>query len=104
MPRPRRFRRVSCQPEAVYFKPAGIRKIDLDEITLAVEELEALRLKDLLGMDQINAAARMNISQPTFHRLILSARKKTADALVNGKAIRVEGGNFKFAGSMNGDF
>ena len=97
MPRPRLCRRVSTQPDITYFKPAGIRITEIDEITLTVEEYEAIKLKDLLGLEQEKCARKMQISQPTFHRLIQSARRKTADALVNGKAIRIKGGNFKLA-------
>jgi len=57
---------------------------------LTLEELEAVRLKDYEGLDQETSAERMNISQPTFHRLLLEARKKIADALVNGKALKIE--------------
>ncbi len=97
MSRPRLCRRVGFQPHVTYFKPAGIRMINLEESVLTVDEFEAVRLKDLLGLEQEEAAKKMNISQPTFHRLVLSARKKIADAIVNGKAIRIEGGNFKIA-------
>ena len=95
MPRPRVYRRVGLQPHTTYFKPAGIRMVELEESVITVDEFEAVRLKDLIGLDQEEAAKRMDISQPTFHRLILSARKKIADAIVNGKAIRIEGGNYK---------
>lgn len=95
MPRPRLRRRVWFQPNVTYFKPAGIRMVDLEETILTVDEFEAVRLKDFLNLEQEKAAKKMNISQPTFHRLVLSARKKIAEALVNGKAIRIEGGNFK---------
>ena len=95
MPRPRRFRMVGFQPDVTYFKPAGIRMIDLEESILTVEEFEAVRLKDLEELDQEEAAKKMDISQSTFHRLLLTARKKIADAIVNGKAIRIEGGKFK---------
>jgi len=97
MPRPRRCRRVCFKPNITYFKPAGIRIVDLEESILTVDEFEAVRLKDLLGLEQEEAAKKMNISQPTFHRLVVSARKKIADAIINGKAIRIEGGNFKFS-------
>lgn len=69
--------------------------IDLHESIITVDEFEAVRLKDLLGLDQEAAAKKMNISQPTFHRLLLAARKKIADALVNAKAMRIEGGVYK---------
>lgn len=95
MPRPRICRRVWFLPGVTYFKPAGIRMRDLEEIILTVDEFEAIRLKDLEGLDQARAAGKMKISQPTFFRLLDSARKKIADALVNGKAIRIEGGEYK---------
>jgi len=66
---------------------------ELDEVILQHDELEAIRLKDHLGISQEEAAKQMNVSQPTFHRLILSAHEKMADAVVNGKALRIEGGN-----------
>ncbi|MFA5357431.1 MAG: DUF134 domain-containing protein [archaeon] len=96
MPRPRICRRVGFEPTVDYFKPAGIRLTELEEVVLFVEEFEAVRLKDLLEFEQGEAAKKMGISQPTFHRLVISARKKIADAIVNGKAIRIEGGSFKF--------
>jgi predicted DNA-binding protein (UPF0251 family) len=95
MPRPRRCRRVRFEPNITYFKPRGVRLRDLDEAVLTVDEFEAVRLKDFEGMEQVDAAKKMNISQPTFHRLLLSARKKLADALVQGKAIKIEGGVYK---------
>lgn len=95
MVRPRLCRRVRFQPNVTYFKPAGIRMVELEESVLTVDEFEAVRLKDLGGLDQEECAKKMNISQPTFHRLILSARKKIADAIVNGKAIKIEGGVYK---------
>jgi predicted DNA-binding protein (UPF0251 family) len=97
MPRPRICRRVLSEPGVNYFKPRGIRLRDLDESILTVDEFEAIRLKDLVQFDQETASKKMNISQPTFHRLILSARKKIADAIINGKAIKIKGGNFKLS-------
>ena len=85
MPRPRRFRRVRFQPDVTYFKPKGVEMKNLEESIITIDELEAIRLKDYEGLDQEKAAKKMNISQPTFHRLLLSARKKIADGLVNGK-------------------
>jgi predicted DNA-binding protein (UPF0251 family) len=93
MPRPRIPRRVWFDPHITCFKPAGVRLKELDEVILAVDEFEAIRLKDFEALDQTEAARKMGISQPTFQRLYNTARRKIADALVNGKAIRVEGGN-----------
>jgi predicted DNA-binding protein (UPF0251 family) len=97
MPRPPKWRRVGFIPEVTFFKPAGIPMIHLEEIRLSVEEAEAIRLKDLEGLEQEECAQKMLISRPTFHRVLGSARKKLADALLNGKAIRIEGGNFEMA-------
>jgi predicted DNA-binding protein (UPF0251 family) len=97
MPRPLKCRRVAFLPEATYFKPAGIPLRLLDEVILSVEEAEAIRLKDLEGLEQEQGAEKMNISRPTFQRVLASARQKIADALLNGRAIRIEGGNFEVA-------
>jgi len=92
-----KWRRVAFIPEITYFKPAGIPLRILEEVRLSVEEAEAIRLKDLEGFEQEECAQRMNISRPTFHRVLGSARSKLADALLGGKAIRIEGGNFEMA-------
>jgi uncharacterized protein len=95
MARPKLCRRVCFEPNVAYFKPAGIPLPELKEVNLQIDELEAIRLKDCQGLEQEKCAKRMNISQPTFHRLILSARKKIADTIINGKALKIEGGNVK---------
>jgi predicted DNA-binding protein (UPF0251 family) len=95
MVRPRLCRRVRFNPNVTYFKPRGIPLRELKETILNVDEFEAVRLKDLEGLEQEQCAEKMNISQPTFHRLVLSARKKISDAIVNGKAIKIEGGTYK---------
>ena len=97
MPRPPKCRRVAFLPGATYFKPAGIPMRVLEEVRLSVEEAEAIRLKDLEGLAQAPSAERMNISRPTFQRVLASARRKIADVLLNGKTIRIEGGNFEIA-------
>lgn len=90
-------RRVSMMPTVTYFKPAGSPMHKLEEVRLLVEEAEAIRLKDLEGSEQEECAQKMNISRSTFSRLLDTARQKIADALLNGKAIRIEGGNFEMA-------
>ncbi len=95
MSRPQKCRRVAFLPNVTYFKPAGIPLRDLEEVSMSIEEAEALRLKDLEGLEQEQGAAKMNVSRPTFQRVLASARQKVADALLNGKAIRIEGGNFE---------
>lgn len=97
MPRPPKFRRVESLPEVTVFKPAGVPLGELLEEVLTVEELEAIRLKDLEGLEQEQCAERMQVSRPTFQRVLVSARQKVARALVEGKAIRVEGGNYRVA-------
>lgn len=104
MVRPRRLRRVWSEPNITYFKPAGVRMIDLEDSILTVAEFEAIRLKDLEDMDQVKAAKKMGVSQPTFNRILCSARKKISDAIVNGKAIKIEGGSFKMVRPRGGRF
>jgi len=91
------WRKVSFIPPITYFKPAGTPLAGLGEVNLLVEEMEAIRLKDIEGLEQEESAQKMNISRTTFSRILDSARQKIADALLNGKAIRIEGGNFEMA-------
>ena len=90
MSRPCKRRRVRGNPNSSYFKPAGIRLIDLEEVILSLSEFEAIRLIDSEGVLQINAGEKMQISQPTLSRILASGRKKIANAITNGKAIRIE--------------
>lgn len=93
MPRRRRRRRVGFRPDFRYFGPG--KGGSTEEVVLKIEELEAIRLKDFEGLNQEEAAEKMGVSQPTFHRTLVSAREKIAEALVVGKALRVEGGDYK---------
>lgn len=95
MPRPPKWRVVGFIPEVTYFKPAGVPLRQLEEVCLTVEEMEAIRLKDLQGLDQEICAEKMDTSRPTFQRILSSARIKIAQALIEGKAIRIEGGHYK---------
>jgi predicted DNA-binding protein (UPF0251 family) len=94
MTRPKRCRWVDLEPPVAFFKPRGIPLGELEVVDMGVDEFEALRLKHLEGLDQVDAAVDMKISQPTFHRVLESAHSKITDALVNGKAIKIEGGNY----------
>ncbi len=94
MVRPRHCRRICCEPEYTYFKPRGVGIRFLEEVALSADELEALRLVDLEWKEQTEAAELMDVSQPTLHRILKEARKKTADALVSGKALRIGGGDY----------
>lgn len=96
MPRRRRRRRVGFKPNFTYYGPG--KGPSSSEVVLKVEEFEAIRLKDFEDLDQKEAAERMGISQPTFHRTLVSARKKISDALVNGMALRIEGGDYEMVG------
>jgi len=92
MPRPCCCRRIDAQPRCVFFKPAGVPATDLDEVLMGVDELEAIRLADVEGLCQADGAERMNVSRPTFGRILEAAHRKAADALIAGKALRIEGG------------
>jgi len=89
MPRPRLCRRIRFNPNITYFKPQGVPMRFLDIVELTAEEVEALRLKNVKGMDQQEAAKKMGTSQSTFQRILSSAYKKISDALINGKAIKI---------------
>ncbi len=91
------WRRVDSIPRVTYFKPAGVPLANLEEARLSVEEAEAIRLKDIEGLGQDGCAQKMKVSRSTFARILLSARQKMADALLNGKAIRIEGGNYEMS-------
>ncbi len=92
MPRPHCPRYVSARPYAVYFKPAGIPAHALQEVVLELDELEALRLADLEGLYQAQAAETMRVSRATFGRILESAHRKVAEALVLGKALELRTG------------
>ena len=97
MARPPKERRVEFIPEVKYFKPAGIPKRNLQEVNLTLEEVEAIRLKDQEGLTQQECAERMEVSRPTFQRVLTEARRKIANAFIDGKAIRFEGGDYRLA-------
>ena len=94
MPRPKHCRYVSSAPNVTYFKPRGIPLRELEEVTLSVDELEALRLADREGLTAIDAAQHMRVSRHTFGRTLASARRKVATALSMGQALRIEGGSY----------
>ena len=89
MVRPRNPRYLRFNPEVLYFKPRGVPMSLLEEEELFHDELEALKLHDVDGLDQITAAKRMKISQPTFGRILDKAYKKIAIAIIKGKAIKI---------------
>ena len=95
MVRPQKRRIVAYNPDISYFKPRGIPLIDLEEVQITLDEYEALRLSDLMDMPYEEAANKMKVSRATFGRIVRRARKTVADALINGKAIIIQGGNYR---------
>ena len=90
MVRPRLFRKIRFNPSVTYFKPQGVPMRFLEIVELSTEELEAYRLRHINDLDQIDAAKKMKTSQSTYQRILYSAYKKVADALINGKSIKIK--------------
>jgi len=95
MVRPKKCRFVESAPEVSYFKPRAIPLSELEEVCLTIEEIEALKLKFLDKLEQKQAAKKMQVSRTTFWRILSGAGEKISDALINGKAIKIEGGTYK---------
>lgn len=91
--RPKKYRRVQKDPKIHHFSPRG-KAGRPDEITLGMDEFEAIRLADYMGLNQKEAAKSMQISQQTFSRIVRRARKNLADGLISGKIIRIQGGQY----------
>ncbi len=89
MPRPRLYRRINFNPRVLYFKPQGVPLRELTTIDLTKEEIEALRLKNILNLDQTECARKMQTSQSTLQRILTAAYKKISQAIIEGKAIRI---------------
>lgn len=104
MPRPFNCRRIGQMPACTYYKPQGIPLSTLEQVNLTVDELEAIRLADLEGLQQAQAAEKMNISRQTFGRILESAHKKIAEALVKGKALSIQGGPVEFVQNIQQPF
>lgn len=101
MARPTKDRIIEKLPEIRFFKPAGVPNTELETVEMTMEEVEALRLKDVEGLTQAEAAEIMDVSRPTFQRVLSSARQKAAEALTCGKAIKFEGGDYKLIKPKN---
>jgi len=95
MARPQKDRMVACDPTVSYFKPRGIPMRDIEEVRLTIDQMEAIRLADLKGLSQEAAGQQMGVSRATFGRIVQCARHVVAEALVYGKAIHLEGGNYQ---------
>lgn len=89
MPRPRLYRKISFSPNVTYFKPQGIPMKTLEVISLNMDEIEALRLKNIKNLEQKDCAKKMKISQSTFQRILSSSYQKISKALIQGKAIKI---------------
>lgn len=94
MARPTKWRKIENIPTVPYFVPSEQEAEGVAVNVLLLEEVEAIRLKDLEGLEQAECAERMEVSRPTFQRILLAAREKMADALINGKTIHIDGGNY----------
>jgi predicted DNA-binding protein (UPF0251 family) len=89
MPRPKLCRRIEFNPDITYFKPQGIPMRELEIVELTAEEVEALRLRNAEGLEQEEAAKKMNTSQSTFQRILSSSYRKITEAIIEGKAIKI---------------
>ena len=100
MVRPRKIKTVNFEPDVTYFKPRAVPLTQLEEVEITLDELETLRLSNIEKLSQVDAAKKMTIHQSTFQRTLTRAREKITDALINGKAIKIHGGEYKMP---NGD-
>ena len=96
MARPKNNRRVHTPPLFSGFKPVGVKRGSLQTVNLSLDEYEAIRLADKLGLSHLQASQEMSISRSTFSRLIENARKKMAEFILQGKILKIEGGNIHF--------
>ncbi len=100
MARPKKCRWVKMEPGATFFKPQGVPLAGLEQAVITVDEMEAMRLSDYLGLSQEEVAKQMQVSRPTVTRMLARAHRTVADALAHGKAIRIEGGDYRLVGQF----
>ncbi len=103
MPRPRKWRNVCCLPEHNRFGPLGVGAGQREAITMTVDEYEAIRLIDLEGFTQEECAEKMEIARTTVQGIYGRARKKLAEALVDGKILVIEGGEYRLCDGLGRD-
>ena len=101
MTRPKKKRSVHRPPVFASFKPTGIRGVQLQRLGLALDEFEAIRLADYVGLDHAESAEQMDISRSTFSRLVEDARQKVAEFLIKGRHLQIDGGEIHFQGNLN---
>lgn len=94
MPRPVKFRRVRYIPDVTLYGPLGLDTRDMDIVVMTMEELESIRLMDIEGHDQAECADLMEVARSTFQRIYSEAKRKMADSIINGKILKIEGGNY----------
>jgi predicted DNA-binding protein (UPF0251 family) len=95
MARPKKYRKVCCLPASSQFGPVDIQAVQDNFVTMKIEEYETIRLIDLEGLTQEDCAKQMDIARTTVQGIYNDARKKLAESLINGKMLRIEGGNYK---------
>ncbi len=100
MARPKKCRWVKMEPGATFFKPQGVPLGGLEQVVITIDEMEAMRLSDYLGLSQEEVAKQMQVSRPTVTRMLARAHRTVADALAHGKAIRIEGGDYRLVGQF----
>lgn len=100
MARPKKCRWVKMEPGVTFFKPQGIPLRSVEHTVITIDEMEAMRLSDYLGLNQEEVAKQMQVSRPTVTRMLARAHKAVADALAHGKAIRIEGGDYRLVGEF----
>lgn len=103
MARPRKWRKVCCLPDSNRFGPLDTHLLDENLVNMSVDEYETIRLIDLEGLSQEECASHMNVARTTVQWIYSDARKKLAESLVNGKILRIEGGDYKLCDG-EGDF
>ena len=95
MPRPKKWKKVCFLPDSNLFGPLTPHALSIEFVVMTVEEYETIRLIDLENLNQEECAERMNIARSTVQRIYNDAKKKIADVIVNGKILRIEGGDYK---------
>ena len=100
MPRPEKHRIVHEPPIFAEFKPMGVAGRFFERTYLSLDEFEAFRLADFIGLSHAEASDEMEISRSTFTRLIEKARKKIADLIIHGKVLTIDGGNIHFRNNI----
>lgn len=103
MARPRKFKRVCCLPEVTLYGPLNGTEF-LEDVIMTVEEYEVIRIMDYEGHNQEECAQLMEVARSTVQRIYDDARKKIADSLINGKSLKIQGGDYKLCSDFGEEF